>query len=289
MEAGTLGLEGRDLTTAPTPPLFKPSSNRLPAKLPTPSNNNIHFTATSNNRQRNYSREWSSIGSCSNASHQQGMEHICTYCKLPDHTIASCPTRPTRPSSDWLVTLPPPPPASDQSDTLADAPLLSSHVPTSPLGQLSPSRTHSHAAVVRRILCSKSPLPNAFGARIPVPSIKLNLPLCNSPLENYFDRIVADFPVFGWPINYHAATFPKPSSSNHSSAVRFPDTIDAFLLTEIEHAATAGPFISCNPFPTPHLQTSPLQTVSKGAVTLGNFSCNLSRNFVATQVARNIA
>ena len=29
--------------------------------------------------------------------------------------------------------------------------------------------------------------------------------------------------------------------------------------------------------------------VSKGAVTLGNFSCNLSRNFVATQVERNIA
>ena len=27
----------------------------------------------------------------------------------------------------------------------------------------------------------------------------------------------------------------------------------------------------------------------KGAVTLGNFSCNLSRNFVAIQVARNIA
>ena len=28
---------------------------------------------------------------------------------------------------------------------------------------------------------------------------------------------------------------------------------------------------------------------TKGAVTQGNFSCNLSRNFVATQVARNIA
>ena len=29
--------------------------------------------------------------------------------------------------------------------------------------------------------------------------------------------------------------------------------------------------------------------INKGAVTLGNFSCNLSRNFVATQVTRNIA
>ena len=30
-------------------------------------------------------------------------------------------------------------------------------------------------------------------------------------------------------------------------------------------------------------------SVIKGAVTLGNFSCNLSRNFVATQVERTVA
>ena len=78
----------------------------------------------------------------------------------------------------------------------------------------------------------------------------MNLPLWNSALETYSDRIVADFLAFGWPINYRSAAFPEPSSFNHSSAVRFPDTIDAFLLTEIKHAATAGPFIY-NPFPTP--------------------------------------
>ena len=66
----------------------------------------------------------------------------------------------------------------------------------------------------------------AFGARTPVPS-KSNLALWNSALEHYSDRIVADFLAFGWPINYHAAAFPEPSSSNHFSAVRFPDTIDA--------------------------------------------------------------
>ena len=82
-----------------------------------------------------------------------------------------------------------------------------------------------------------------------------------SALEHYSDRIVADFLAFGWPINYRSAAFPEPSSSNHPSAVRFPDTIDAFLSTEIEYAATAGPFLH-NPFPTP-LQTSPLQTVPK--------------------------
>ena len=31
---------------------------------------------------------------------------------------------------------------------------------------------------------------------------------------------------------------------------------------------------------------SDIAIADKGAVTLGNFSCNLSRNFVATQVAR---
>ena len=55
--------------------------------------------------------------------------------------------------------------------------------------------------------------------------------------------------------------FPQPLSSNHSSAVHFPDTMDTFLFTEIEHPATAGPFI-CNPFPTP-LETPALQTVSR--------------------------
>ena len=107
------------------------------------------------------------------------------------------------------------------------------------------------------------PFLNAFGACIPVPS-KLNLPLWKSALDNYSDRIVADFLVFGWPINYRSDAFPAPSSSNHSSADRFPDATDSFLLTEIEHAAMAGPF-TYNPFPTP-LQTSPLQTVPKDGI-----------------------
>jgi len=53
--------------------------------------------------------------------------------------------------------------------------------------------------------------------------------------QTYSDRIVADFLTFGWPINYRSAVFPERSSSNHSSAVCFPDTIDSFLLTELKH------------------------------------------------------
>ncbi|KAK2547253.1 hypothetical protein P5673_032862, partial [Acropora cervicornis] len=43
---------------------------------------------------KTYCKEWNRTGTCSNQSHRVGTEHVCAYCKLPDHTIASCPTRP---------------------------------------------------------------------------------------------------------------------------------------------------------------------------------------------------
>ena len=131
---------------------------------------------------------------------------------------------------------------------------------TSLSGQLSLSRDHSHAAVIRHLLCSKSPLSNAFGTRIPVPS-KLNIPAWKSWLEHYSDSVVADFLAFGWPINCHSVVSLASQPLNHSSATCFPDVIDSFLSTELEHSATAGPF-TCNPFPAP-IRTSPLQTVPK--------------------------
>lgn len=69
-------------------------SNRLKPATTGISNPNGAKPSNNNNRPRNYCREWNRTGSCSNSSHQQGVEHICAYCKLPDHTIASCPTRP---------------------------------------------------------------------------------------------------------------------------------------------------------------------------------------------------
>ena len=133
-------------------------------------------------------------------------------------------------------------------------------VSVSPSGQLSLSRARSYAAVVRHILCSKSSYPNAFGACVPVPS-KLNIPSWKSALDKYSDSVVADFLAFGWPINDRSSSVPTPSTSNNSSAVRYPDAINSFIETEISHGATAGPFLH-NPFPSP-LQTSPLQTVPK--------------------------
>ena len=43
---------------------------------------------------KTYCKEWNRTGTCSNQSHQVGSERFSAYCKLPDHTIASCPTRP---------------------------------------------------------------------------------------------------------------------------------------------------------------------------------------------------
>ena len=70
-------------------------SNRLQAKpASVPAMNKAGGENNNVTRSRNYCREWNRTGTCSNTSHQQGAEHICAYCKLPDHTIGSCPTRP---------------------------------------------------------------------------------------------------------------------------------------------------------------------------------------------------
>ena len=71
-------------------------SQRVPNTAP--SANNAIVPGPSN-RSRLYCREWNRTGTCHNTSHQPGVEHICAYCKLSDHTIASCPTRPP-PSSN---------------------------------------------------------------------------------------------------------------------------------------------------------------------------------------------
>ena len=73
--------------------------------------------------------------------------------------------------------------------------------------------------------------------------------------------MVADFLLFGWPINYRSSSVPTPSKSNHPSALRFPNANNSVVAAEISHGATAGPFLR-NPFPS-LLQTSPLQTVPK--------------------------
>ena len=66
-------------------------SDRLPSVTKQPNQPTARPPA---NTAKTYCREWNRTGSCSNQSHQVGAEHVCAYCKLSDHTIATCPTRP---------------------------------------------------------------------------------------------------------------------------------------------------------------------------------------------------
>lgn len=98
-------------------------SQRLTNAQPPTDNTHSHAAAGLDNRPRNYCCEWNRTGSCNNPTHQPGAEHICSRCKLADHTIATCPTRP--PSS--LIRSPPsaPPPNSDNSNIRAHSFLAS--------------------------------------------------------------------------------------------------------------------------------------------------------------------
>jgi len=129
-----------------------------------------------------------------------------------------------------------------------------------PRGQLNLSASHSISAVIRHIIYNKHTQPNAFGARIVVPS-RLNLPAWQAGLTDYHDSEVALFLTHGWPVNYCLSSDPIPVDTNHSSAVNFAQTVDSFIATELSHEATAGPF-KHDPIPS-RLQTSPLQTVDK--------------------------
>lgn len=74
-------------------------SNRLQSKPATSPAFHAAGFRNNNGRARTYCREWNRTGTCSNPSHQEGVEHICAYCKLKDHTIGSCPTRPPPPTT----------------------------------------------------------------------------------------------------------------------------------------------------------------------------------------------
>ena len=243
---------------------------------------------------KTYYKEWNRTSTCSNQSHQVGTKHACAYCKLPNHTIASCPTRLTTinaspaagPSSAWLrhqpdtddvkfpsslqspnkITTNTNPPVSSVNTPCCSSPLSAQADCASPLtkslprGRLNLSASHSISAVIRHIICCKHTRPNAFGTRIVVPS-HLNLPAWQASLANYHDPNVALFFAHGWPVNYCLSSYPEPFDSNHSSAANFAQTVNGFIETVLSHEATAGPF-KHDPIPS-RRKTSLLQTVNK--------------------------
>ena len=118
----------------------------------------------------------------------------------------------------------------------------------------------SLSAVILHKHLRSSPLPNAFSARIAVPTI-LNIDFWKAALSSYHDHEIVNFLEFGWPINYTASQWPHPVNHNHPSAVKHASAVQKVINKEVNLKATAGPF-SENPFDCP-IMLSLLLTVSK--------------------------
>ena len=100
---------------------------------------------------------------------------------------------------------------------------------------------NSSRAVVSYILASKSPQPNAYRAKIPVP-LQLNISAWRHYLADYVDRVIVEFLQFGWPINYKSSVLPQPTHTNHQSALAYHEDVKHYLSTELSFRALAGPF-----------------------------------------------
>ena len=121
-------------------------------------------------------------------------------------------------------------------------------------------KSFNTSAVVRRLIASCHNQPNAFGAKLLVPT-SLLLTNWRTLLSNYSDKIVVDFLPYGWPINYTTSTLPASSLHNHPSASHFDSHVQAYIDTELAWNAIARP-LEYLPF-FDDFVCSPLQTVSK--------------------------
>ena len=100
---------------------------------------------------------------------------------------------------------------------------------------------------------------NFAHAQIPLPQ-PLNIPLWEAELKDYSASYIVNFLNYGWPIGYTATQLPVPHAQNHHSALAYPDAVQKYITTEIQHGAMLGPF-SAPPFDYCHI--SPLMTRPK--------------------------
>ena len=132
---------------------------------------------------------------------------------------------------------------------------------------------NSSRAFVAYILATKSPQPNAYGAKIPVCS-QLNISVWRHYLTDYVDHVVVGFLQFGWPINYTSSVLPQPTHTNHQSALAYPEDVQHYLSTELSFKALFGP-LKENLLPDDVI-TSVLQTVYKRGSTTRRVVMDLS-------------
>ena len=104
-------------------------------------------------------------------------------------------------------------------------------------------------------------LPNALGARIPVPS-NLKLHEWEKCLGEIGGRAqLLDFLTYGFPIGYVGPVSDSRHVKNHPSADQYPKQVEAFLDKEISKGGLMGPY-STPPF-TPWCHVSPLMSRPK--------------------------
>ena len=126
--------------------------------------------------------------------------------------------------------------------------------------QVNPQVQGEHPLLNIYTAVRKTCLPNYLSARIPIPS-NINCDAWDHLLQGYHDAEIADFLRYGWPGGYTAPVPPSTSSTNHPSAVKFPDDVSRFLSKEVSLGAMLGPF-PAPPFSS-WSQVSPLMTVEK--------------------------
>ena len=99
----------------------------------------------------------------------------------------------------------------------------------------------SYVSVSNFLLSAKDHQPDAFGAKIEVPS-KLKINKWRACLTDYDDKVICDFLQYGWPINYTSIHEPDIPIRNHSSSLQHRTAVDDYLSTELAQGARQGPF-----------------------------------------------
>jgi len=101
--------------------------------------------------------------------------------------------------------------------------------------------------------------PNALSMKLPIYT-NLNLEFLDSYLHDYEDGSLMRFLKFGFPVNSEWVMDKPVIHKNHSSALEFPEQIDAFINKGLKSHSIIGPFKD-SPFE--NYVISPLATVEK--------------------------
>ena len=119
-----------------------------------------------------------------------------------------------------------------------------------------------------------SGLPNFYGERIPL-HMNWNILLFRDLLHDYQDIEVTEWLKYGFSVS-RSDDFddPIPCTKNHLGANMYPAEIDRYIITEMQHGATLGPF-TIPPF-LGRMGVSPLSTRPKRESTKRRIIMDLS-------------